>query len=119
MMIEIDRFYNQECTRDMFERRQGPIPWITHTTLLSLLSKFMDGDEMKSTTLPEEWLAEFYRKKGLLWSPEGTQGRGGAYQTGGGYQSHQGGGQGTGTNSYQGGGTYSYQEGYSSQAPLK
>ena len=43
-MIEVDRFYGQECTPDMFERGQGPIPWPTHTQLSSLLSKFMDGD---------------------------------------------------------------------------
>ena len=66
---QADRFYDQECTPTMFERGQGPIPWPTHTKLALLLSKFMDGDEMISRTFPGKWLAEFYRKKGLNWSP--------------------------------------------------
>ena len=42
-MIKVDRFYEQECITEMFERGQGPIPWPTHTKLSVLLSKFMDG----------------------------------------------------------------------------
>ena len=60
----------------MFERGQGPIPWPTHTKLMSLLSKFMDGDEMRSRSFPEEWFVESYKKKGILHSPVGTQGMG-------------------------------------------
>ena len=63
---QADRFYDQECTPTMFERGQGPIPWPTHKKLLSLLSKFIDRDKMKSRTFLEEWSAEFYKKKGLL-----------------------------------------------------
>ena len=66
MMIEVDRFYDQEFTPNMFKRGQRPIPWPTHIKLSSLLSTFVDGDKMNSRTFPEEWSAEFYRNKGLL-----------------------------------------------------
>ena len=59
MMIEVDRLYDQECTPDMFEWGQGFVAWPTHTKLSSLLSKFVDGDKMKSRTFPEEYSAEF------------------------------------------------------------
>ena len=73
MMVRINTCYNQECTPDMFEREQDPILWPMHTKLLPLLSEFMDGDEMKSRTFPDEWSVEFYRTKGLLQSLGGTQ----------------------------------------------
>ena len=121
IMIEVDRFYNQECTPEMFERGQGPIPWPTRTKLSSLLSKFMDGDEMKSRSFPEEWSTEFYRKKGLLGSPGGAKGRGGGggpgVGGGGGYSAnggrgHSGGGySGSGGGGYSGGGGRGYNGG--------
>jgi hypothetical protein len=111
MMLEVDRFYGQECTPEMFNRRGGPIPWPTQTKLSSILSKFLDGDEMQSRSFPNEWSSEFYRKKGLnrdrqgggSHSSSGYQGRGGqgdkSYQTQGGKR--QGGGS-HNSNGYQG-----------------
>ena len=115
IMIEVDRFYDHECTPEMFKRGHGPIPWPTHTTLSSLLSKFMDTEEMRSRSFPEEWSAEFYQKKSLLGSPGGAKGRGG----GGGYianggRGHSGGGHsGGGDGGYSGDGGRSYSGGYS------
>jgi hypothetical protein len=77
MMIEVDRFYDQECTPEMFDRGQDPIPWPTHIKFLSVLSKFLDGDEMKSRSFPNEWSAAFYRKRVLNAKSGGYQGRGG------------------------------------------
>jgi uncharacterized membrane protein YgcG len=99
MMVEVDRFYEQECTPEMFEPGYGKIPWPTPTKLSLLLSKFLDGDEMKSRSFPEEWSADFYRKKKLLPNAGGYQGRGGGSYQGGG-----GGRQGRGGGGYQGGG---------------
>merc|ERR1712086_1149467 len=111
IMGEVDRFYEQECTPVMFERGQGPIPWPTHTKLSSLLSKSMDGKEMRSRSFPEEWSAEFYRKKGLLGSPGGAKGRGGGggpnVGGGGGYSANEGRGNSGGGYSGSGGGGYS------------
>ena len=92
MVKVVDRFYEQECTPEMFERGHGPIPWPTDTKLSSLLSKFMDGNKMKSRSFPEKWSTEFYSKKGILGRLGGTKGRGGAHQTGGGGGGYSGGG---------------------------
>jgi hypothetical protein len=73
MMVEVDRFYEQECTPEMFERGYGKIPWPTPTKLSSLLSKFLDGDEMKSRSFPEEWSADFYRKKKVAADARGAE----------------------------------------------
>ena len=95
----------------MFNHRGGPIPWPTQTKLSSILSKFLDGDEMQSRSFPNEWSSEFYRKKGLnrdrqgggSHSSSGYQGRGGqgdkSYQSQGGER--QGGGS-YNSNGYQG-----------------
>jgi hypothetical protein len=129
LMIEVDRFYDRECTPDMFERGHGPIPWPNHTKMSSILSKFLDGDEMKSRLLPEEWSVEFYRKKVLNNSAVGHKRRGGGYQgTGGGgqgggtyqspsgYQGRGGGYQGSSDEGH-GNGGYSYQQGYGCGSP--
>ena len=77
MMLEVDRLYDQECMPEIFERGQGPIPWPIQTKLSSIISKFLDGDEMKSRLFSAKWLAEFYRKKGLNINAGGYHSRGG------------------------------------------
>ena len=76
-VIDVYRFYKQECTPEMFEHGQGPIPWPAHTKLSFILLKFLDGDEMKRRLFLDEVPAEFYRKQLLNDNAGGYQGRGG------------------------------------------
>ena len=99
----VDRFSSQESTPEMFEHEHGPTPWSVQTKLSSILSKFLDGDEMKSRLFPARWLVEFSWKKGLH---KDTHGLGvpscSGYQiTCEIYQEYNGGGQGSGNYSYQ------------------
>ena len=64
-MIDVDMFYNQACTPDIFEHGEGLTPRSSQTKVSSILSKFIDDKEMKSRSSPTTWLPEFYQKKGL------------------------------------------------------
>ena len=76
-MIKIDRFYNQEFTKEMFERGQDPIPWPTHMKLSLILSKFLYGDKVKIRLFLDTWSAYIYQKKGLNGNSGGYQGKSG------------------------------------------
>ena len=63
-MVEVDKFYQQELMPDDFEDGRGPIPWPRSTKLLSVLEKFVDGEEIVSRSFPPEWTSAFYQKQG-------------------------------------------------------
>ena len=86
LMAEVDKFYRQELMPEDFEKERGATPWPRSTKLLSVLEKFVDGEEIVSRSFPPEWTSAFYQKQGhdkkspgggrerSQWQPEAARG---------------------------------------------